>query len=602
MTWFDDGSRVRVYVSTAGDFVSLGVRTEYPFTNPSAGVPSGWSFWAEVGSQSDVYMTVSNGKWTCQNVSTSDPHNGGKYNIVRDFTIDRVNYDYIMEVQSSTMLGRSAAYRGALYSPNNVGGPYGTLNVARAEWEQIAIPMVSLGDTWFMRVYLKANPYWADPAEAKTDWGVQFQNFAIVAVPKVLTPPTWEEVTCDVQRCDTRYGRARFTGRYDVAEASLTIRNDDGQFNYNPNPEAGGFRPGRFIRVTATPPGSSTEYPLYYGVIDSVANEYSLEGRAVVNLSCVDTTSLLSNTNVPTINSESQTLTSGQRIAYLYRSVAWHANMALVDSGQYMQQGIYANGRSVRDEMGLTADSEGSYLYCDRLGRLIYRDRTAPSRISEWNTVQAELLAECPDDTLPVVDDIPTVSNPPQVLLGSLGSNWSRDRIINELLLGNQGGVAMSFVNDDSRKRYGPRTYQRVDFVNVNSTPSYLIERAADLMEGFGDAILRVNSVDFRPTGDGWVWALTVFLNDVVRVRYTNRLANWGYGVVSHVQQVSHSIRPDGWRVTLLLDQPEAFSTWQQAPGLGWDEGIWDESRWDGAQTAVWNIETEWDDGVSVWS
>lgn len=814
MSWFDDGTRVRVYVSTYGDYVSLGDRTDYPFTTPSAGVPQGWTFWAQTGSQSDVYMSVANGRWSIQNVSSTNANNGGKYFITRDIGVLPTSRDYIIRVQSQVMQGKSPANRQVSYAPNNV-GMVGTNVVAQDSWEQVALLPVANTDTTFFRVYLGANPYWANSADAKTDWAIQYQNFAIISMPKNPDKPTWEEITCDVKQCVTRYGRARFTERYDVASAQIILRNDDGEFTYDPFPDTAAFRPGRFIRVTVTPPGSSTEYPHYYGLIDSVADSYGLDGRATVELQCVDTTSLLSNTNVPTVTDPATVLNSGSRIYYLARAARYNMNTVYVDNGVFDQQGITANGRSIREEMGVSADSEGGYLYCDRLGNLQYKNRDAATTIASWKTVQGELLAECapwiyhnklsfpggtdpnygsiatatafdftnqydiqarvtlndvmgptqtivsrgnfwwlrkaagvkrlegklsgtnvvndadipydngqtfwvrvrrgsgfltfytapdsdappgawnqlgsqtvlgismtpstnpisiggmttgdpftlngdvrrvliygqsltnivdvnplatmdgyegqtvvpisvgqpnmaisqsggwhvvtPDERYPsteliTVDTVPTIASPPVVLLKALGSDWSRDRIINELKLANQGGTAFAWVNDPSQTRYGPRTYQRLDFVNVNNKPEYLTTRANDYMIGYSDAILRVNSVDFIPRQGTYEFIMKLFLNDLVRVRYTNRLNGWGFSVVSHVQQIACSIDTDGWGVQLLLDNPVAFNAWDQAQeGAGWDSADWDESKWDGALQAFWSRDAAWSDGISTW-
>lgn len=818
MTWFDDGTRVRVYVSTSGDFVSLGTRTDYPFANPISGVPQGWTFWGENGGvASDVYMSVANGRWSIQNVSSSNANSGKHYNIVRDFPVNNDNR-YLIEVQAQTMQGKSSPYRGVLWSPNNVGGPYGSLLPSLDQWETVKLPITNFASDTFIRVYLKANPYWSDPADYRTDWALQMQNFAVIQIPKVLPKPSWAEITCDVQSCVTRYGRAKFTERYDVATAQLQVRNDDGEFTYDPYPDTAAFRPGRFIRVTVTPPGSSTEYPHYYGVIDSVEDDYTLDGHAVVNIDCVDTSSLLANTNVPTVSSQGQTYSSGSRIYALATVAQLDLNTVYVDSGVFTQQAISANGRTIRDEMGVCSDSEGGYLYTDRLGNLYYRDRTAPSRISTWNTVQGELLGECaqwiyhnklsfiggsgnygtiptstafdftnnfdiiakvtvndidgpqqtivqrglfwylrkqagtrrlegrlsatnvvctadlpygngqtcwvrlrryltanlvfytapatasndippeeawtilgdvtplgiamtpstnpitigandlgangwngdirrvflrgqtnativdvyplatmdgyegqtsvpitipttpmaitqttghsvvtpdalyPSTELVKVDTIPTVAAAPIVNLHALGTNWSRDRVVNEIQLANEGGVAYRVLNADSQKRYGPRTYQRLDFVNVNNQPSYLETRANDYLTGYTDAILRVNSVSYRPTDDTYVFTMKLFLNDLVRVRYTNRLNGWGYSVVSHVQQIGQSISTSGWQVQLLLDHPEAFNAWDQAQeGVGWDDSEWDDGKWDGVLQAFWSREAKWSDGISTW-
>lgn len=818
MTHFDDGVRVKLYVSTAGDLVSLGTRTEYPFQAGGAGIPAGWTMWMEDANAliTDVNWTTQNGRFSVSNASDTNAHNGKKYGIYRDFPVQSGHF-YLVQVQAQVMEDKSPAYREVVYLYNGAGDRYGSSNHAVQGWEQISLPMTWTSGTTFIRVMLKANPYWARTADAQFDWGVQFQNFAMVDMLTSYPDPTWHEVTCDGLSATIRYGRSKFTSRYDVASCQLTMTNTDGDYTYNPNHELG-LRPGRFVRVTIQAPGDETEYPLFYGLIDSLTDAYGLDGKAGVSIQCVDTSSLLSNINVASQGSESSTYKSGGRFYAVLRGIGWLDQMVSIETGVYTQQSIQASGRTVRDELGIIADSEGGFFFTDRIGRMVYKSRDAPANIPQWNTVQAELLAECPDylervklefpgvagngmqteyqtygsmfdccakvtmrdmngpeqcfwsngvnyfskqagtknlvarvgnnthistvplpyndgdtfwlrfrkdylyrgmfDHLPAtesneipnvntmirlgatstsmgattpapdepinfggfgatldsrplnarvwrimwqlspsnnplvdiqpatmdglagalvvpltvpygsnatvkqtgsnvivqpdpdrpttslvpVDNVPTSTTAAIVMLQNLVTDWSRDRVVNQVELANQGGSAFQFTDAESQRRYGPRTYQRLDFVNLNTYPEYLVQRAQDIMDGYTDAVLRVNQVDFRPNLDTYLWAIKVFLNDLVRVRYTNSRNGWGYSVASHIQQIQHTITPHDWQVSLLLDDAEAFNRWDEAAnGMGWDEAIWDEGRWDGFETAQWNREAKWNDGVSVW-
>ncbi|MET0462068.1 MAG: hypothetical protein ABW007_02905 [Chitinophagaceae bacterium] len=818
MTWFQDGVRFKLYVSTDGDFVSLGTRNEYPFVAGGAGVPAGWTKWIEAGANEDVNWTTQNGRFSISNASDTNAHNTGKYNIYRDFPVEQ-GHRYLLQVQAQTMDGKSSAYRWLSYQPNASVGPYSIQLPSVTPWEQLSWPYNPLTGETFIRVLLKVNPYWPKAADFKFDWGVQFQNFAIVDQLASYPDPTWREVTCDVRMLTTKYGRAKFTNRYDVGTAQIVINNNDGEFTYDPNHEWG-LRPGRFLKVVCNLPGSSYDYPCFYGIIDSLTDTYTLDGKATVNVQCVDTSSLLSNTEVPTASPESTTYYSGGRFRQLYNSVGWLPQMASTDTGKFIQQPIRANGRTVRDELGLIADSEGSTFYTDRTGRLTYRERDNTT-MARWDSVYAELLANCPDyvfktkwvfpgivanyasiahaadqsitttadfafrmsmqnmmgpsqcfmskgfnwyikktanaktvqvllaasgtvittEALPyndgevfwlrvqrrnateirvyhcpdtgsngipntasmlllgtvltvsgnigtntsptnigarntggttdpfngrmyrasmyasylgsfaidadpylwdgmegasavplsrptggtmsinttddneliqadptqpptglvTVDTVPTVAAPAIVFLQALATDWSRDRVVNDVQLANQNGSAFQWIDGDSQTKYGPRTYQRMDLLNVNDHPEYLQQRADDLMAGYTDAMLRVNSVDFRPNLSTYAWTLNMFLNDLVRVRYENPQGGWGYAVVSHVQSIQWTISTQDWQVQLLLDDAEAFNRWDAAVGTGWDEGVWDETLWDGYAVAQWSRDTKWSDGVSVW-
>jgi hypothetical protein len=216
------------------------------------------------------------------------------------------------------------------------------------------------------------------------------------------------------------------------------------------------------------------------------------------------------------------------------------------------------------------------------------------------------------DDTwiysLPVVDDIPTVNNAPIICTNALDTTWSRDRVINELSLANQGGSAITVIDADSQKKYGPRTYSRMDFLNDNSHPEYLTLRADDLMQGNTEASIRVNSISFNPSinSDDWAWVLTAFMNDLVRVRYTNRLEGWGFAAVAHIQGIEHTIDTKKWAVRLALDDYESFVFYTFADiESGWDIGLWDEDIWDGAGNpntpAYWNAGYVWSNQNSKW-
>lgn len=1016
MTHYDDGVRHKLFVSTAGDFVSLGNRTDYPFEAGGAGIPAGWTLWVEAGAASDVNFTTAYGRWSVSNASTTDAHNGGRYTIYRDFPVT-AGHRYLIRVQAQTMEGKTSAYRSFTIQGNVNLTRYGSSMRTQQSWEQISHTFTPAGDTSF-RIYLQANPYWGTVAAQTFDWGVQFQNVAVIDQLASYPDPTWHEITCDSLSYTSRYGRSKFTSRYDVASCQITINNNDGEFTFNPYHEWG-LRPGRFVKIVTVLPGSTWENPMFYGLIDSMTDAYALTGKAGVVMQCVDTSTLLSNQTVPSINSESTTYYSGGRFKFLYGSAGWLPQMANTEPGIFIQQPITANGRTVRDELGLIADSEGGWFFCDRNGVLQYRDREAVPRYFSWNTVLAELLAECPDymnrvklvlpgiashygyinhqssfdlttavdmvalvtmpeiapdrtggylsvgtvttpdtadmaitgkvrlswggritsmgtgfpwllnktgttrelmvylyapstfqafstngvstanvdvgvptgtlnvdhtwgieftpgstayttiidgtranmvagapmmathtnaavqlsgnitgavtrvywmqlekldaqgnpsgviwrfdandypgtgttyidprgrtwtlsaasaitpgtittpaqtffykgvwyfrkapngkrldaflggalvtstedlpyangdtfwvrvqrdtsnnvrfyhkvgsagatgiptvgsmvqlgttltatgsmgltttplqiggagatgqswplnarvhrwtliaspngsilaDLVPSqldgyegatlvplnnpagmtmnlvqsvghellvvdpdrepgrlypVDSIPTSTIATIVELQQLQTDWARDRVVNDIQLANQGGSAFQFVDAESQKKYGPRTYQRMDLLNVNTTPEYLITRSHDIMDGYTDAVLRVNSVQFRPNMDTYNWVVQAFLQDLVRIRYTNSKHGWGFSVVSHIQQVEHAVTPHDWVCTLLVDDPEAFNRWDaDESGTGWDEGIWDETLWDGFSVGQWNRDSQWNDGKSVW-
>lgn len=599
--WKDAGLQVRLYISTSGDFVQLGNRIDFPF---NAGGPSGVPFgWTPYGTNyaTDVNFSVGFGRFNISGKLAVPVYNR-TYGASISFPL-KEGYRYLVSAQVQTMQDKSYGTRYIMFvaDPGN-STRFANSRTSQSSWENITVGTAFLNG--FTTGTITLIGYYPS-TQTDPNWGIQWQNLSVLEQAPNYPPPTWQEITCDTRSVQTRYGRDKFTSRYDVGNFTLGVANKDGEFTYDDDPATSwGLRPGRFIRGTVG--NGSAETPLFYGVIDSLSDDYSLDGRVITVINCLDISQLLSNTTVPTSTGNTN-YKSGDRIGILYRAVGWHPDYEDTPSGIFLQQPIYANGRTVRDEIGLGADSEGSYWFAERNGVLKYYDRDWPTKAPTQTAVQAEILAMPEPTQLPVLDPFPTSPTAPWVCAHQLDVDWSRDRIINFLTLANQGGSAVTFEDDESQKKYGVQTYQRTDFLNINDTPEYLQTRANDIMSGFSDAVLRVKSVQFRPTKESYDWASTVFLNDVVRVWYVHPSNLWGYAVVTHVQSVQHSFLPDDWVMTLSLDQPIYFNRFEWDPYMGihgWDLGEWDVNLWDqGSEEAgaLWDRDYRWTTSTSVW-
>lgn len=812
--WYDDGVRIKAYVSNSGDYVSLGKRTEYPFVAGGAGIPADWhAVYNPPAVAADVNWTTQDGRFSISNASATNSHNALYYGIYRDFPVT-YGKAYIINVQARTMQGKWKVSRWLRYFWNGSIDAFGQRKDTEQDWEQLSLYAVPPLAASSIRIYLWIN-YYLYPGEVENfAWGGQWQSVALTELDLTYPDPTWHEVTCESNALDITYGRSRFTGRYDVASAALTVLNDSGQYVYRAS-HPWGLRPGRFIWILLFAP-DGTQWYAFYGIIDNITDTFTLDGRAAARIDAIDTSSLLSNTDVPSVSGDNTTYYSGGRFGALIDAIGWHPTKRNISPGVYVQQGIYASGRSVRDELGLIADSEGGHFWTDRNGNLTYKDRNYYLNTPSANTVQAELIAECPDyvdevlfklpglvgngmsavyqaafafpngmdirakvtfdnivgptddtiasqngcwnfvraagfrqlgfngyyanNVLPfnsgetfwvrakylvssgvvnlyygrdngnldgpaswtslgtkLVGAIPTGPQPvifgatnsamttplkgtlyrcdildsvnlgsaivlnPRDIPGSMGqtsfrltdgntvtvsqtgtnviiqkdpkvtpyrltaidhvpnaigqvvqelrafeSDWSRDRVINDIRVANQNGAALQVVDIDSQKAYGPRTYQRLDYLNDNTHPEYLTQRSNDLMNGWTVAKLRVNRVVFVPTPITYKWAMSMWLGDLVRMRYQHPTEGWNFAIVSHIQGFTHSLNMNGWTVGVNLDQPESFVYYDRPPSelTGWDIDYWDQGIWDNADpnAAYWTSGQVWTDPASKWS
>jgi hypothetical protein len=600
VNWQDQELKVRAYTSLTGDLIKLGTTTEYPFVSGGTqGAPFGWSpYYENGGVYTDVSFTTGSGRFSIGNVGT-DIHGSKRYGIYKDFPVTPGKY-YLISVQCRTTQGRSHAIRYVRFANGN-NHSYLKLNQMWSfqDWENIVVNAANYASTGILRVNLTAAPYTLDPKGIQIDanWGIQFQSVTINEQDATYPMPTWHEITCDTKQVSIHYGRDKFTSRYNSATATVNVDNQDSYYTYG-NGNADDLRPGRLLKITLTLPNTTTELPMYYGVIDSFADKYDIDGSALVQLSCIDTSSLLATMTVPTMHSRDDIVFTGARFNALMDGVGFLFSFKTYSYTSFDQQAIVASGRSARDEAGIIADSEGGWFFVSRTGILTLMGRRWPQYNSRLTTVQAELLAT-PTRQVPIIDDVPTVPNVPIVELRMLATDWSRDRIINDVSIANQDGTAFRYQDFASQKKNGPFTYQRLDYVNDNAQePLFADQRATDLMDGYSDPILRVNSVEFVPTPETFEWCAKAFLEELVRVRYEHPKNGWGWASATHIQGYVHTFTPKSWGMSIALDHPESFAFYETADGSGWDVSYWDIDLWDefGIEGGYWDSGQVWGD------
>ena len=102
---------------------------------------------------------------------------------------------------------------------------------------------------------------------------------------------------------------------------------------------------------------------------------YTIDGKAITTLNGFDISTILANIEVPTASGASSIeYLSHDRIDKILKSVGW--KLYQTSNGTFYQQAVLSSGRSVRDELEVTAESEGGRLYTSAAGRIIYRGRS----------------------------------------------------------------------------------------------------------------------------------------------------------------------------------------------------------------------------------
>jgi hypothetical protein len=340
------------------------------------------------------------------------------------------------------------------------------------------------------------------------------------------------------------------------------------------------------------------------------------QGKATVTMTVFDTTSYTSDIPTPNIWYYSPSILnntlalSGNRVNALLNYAGIADSLRAIDPGIYPMKNVDESGRGLREEIGVTADSEGGSFFGERDGRMVYRDRSWASRDPKGGTVQAQFIAYPHGLNIdPQPDDIPTDPAAPDICPNTMDTDWSLERVINAIILAVVGGTKQYFSNSPSQVENGIRTYQRLDFLNYYwstlTTDTQLAARANDIFSTSLDALLRVRRLTYRPSPDTWKFTLTFFLDWLIRVFYFHPTGDWGFATVVRVQSIEHRITPTEWLVAIDVDQPISFTDeLNPLPPGGWDNSDWDQTTWDDenyTNSALWSAGFNWSNPESKW-
>lgn len=622
LDWRAAGVDLKVELATSGDLVWPVKTTSFPLDpgGPS-GAPTGWTPGVinNLSPVSEYNFTTSGGITSISNKTTTYAHSA---HVISPTWVPVAGRRYRIRVQARIMQGKPTTDRYPQIERSSNGGstwsyyvaPNNQAGTAYPTWENINAFGNPVAATYtHMRVKLNGSP---PTGQSGVLYGMQYQNLYVDEVDTSGTVTgtyafTWADITCDVQSMVIRHGRERFTNRYDVATMQLQLLDDKGVYQFSDDHPLG-LTPGRPIRVTATHKGTS--YPTYYGILDDIGQRYQLDGHVFTTFSVMDASSILGNTQtqsgVESVPNPSERIEEiADQAGYPFRRLDPDATNPYAVG----LQGLMQSGRSLRDEAGITADTEGGSFFGDREGYLVYKNRDWIKTDPLVNTVQANIVAMPHPGVMWNPDGMPTVTDPPLICNSEFQTSWSLDRVMNIVILGNTGSTPKTFTDETSLKKYGPRTYQRLDFIGWGTQgDNFLPYRAADLMAGYADPVLRVDSLSFNTKVQErpdvfWPFILKAYLNWLVRVWYVQPDYQWGYSVCTHIQSIIHSITPTEWRVMMNVDVPQAFTEIELGAG-GWDEGIWDVNIWDQTPDdivegwgAYWNSGQRWNDDRTVW-
>lgn len=189
--------------------------------------------------------------------------------------------------------------------------------------------------------------------------------------------PYWWDVTCDVLDVETSIVRERANAMWEVATATITVRNATGWADYPPPDPAQTFltvRPGRPIRVMASIDDGAAEY-VWGGYIDVQTPTFDASDGESVQLDCIDAKGESGRAQLPALTTAvGGGETAAQRIGRYLNLIGWPSwRRDLTPTSSTLE--ATKMGAQVVDLVNLAADSAIGFAYGDRQGRVAFRGR-----------------------------------------------------------------------------------------------------------------------------------------------------------------------------------------------------------------------------------
>jgi hypothetical protein len=361
------------------------------------------------------------------------------------------------------------------------------------------------------------------------------------------------DVSSLVDSVKTTRGRTALSDVFNTGTMSLRIIDQTGDFNpMNPSsPYYELLTPMRKVTITASYGG--TTYPIFAGYITSYNTTTPRDVGEVVytTIQAVDGFRLFANAQITSVGSATAGQTTGTRIDKILDAIGWPSSMRDVDAGQTTVQADPGTLRTSLGAMHTIESTEYGALYMDALGNLVFQDR---------------------DLTSSSVAGTPVVFNDDGTGIPYSNALWKLDDslVFNKASITRTGGTAQIALNQDSIDKYFLHSYQEQNL--LMETDAEALDNALAYVASRQETSIRCDAVTLDLYTDnynaGIVAALDLDFFDPVTVTTTQP----GSSTLTKTLQVfgvSHDVRPNAWKTTLISLEPiiESFV-------LGTDYGI----------------------------
>lgn len=329
-----------------------------------------------------------------------------------------------------------------------------------------------------------------------------------------------------------RRGRDRVTDHYNNGTATITFIDQTGEFDPSnaSGPYYGEILPMRQLRISATYSGS--EYFLFTGFITSWDYDYEMGfDGAFVTVQAEDAFRLLNLAQIEDVPPSAPGDLPGTRINDLLDEAGWLASLRQISAGEVQLLDDPWTVRPCLQALQTIEDTENGALYCDALGRVVFKSRL--------DVVKASVQTA-------------TVFSDDGIEIGYQAIDFSLDdaELANDVTVQAEGGNEQQVEDATSIETYFRRSLSRTGLMFYDDTDA--LAQAKRILNYRKDVKLRINSVTLDCSTDSTrvLPALTLDYNDPIEVNKTNP-GSTAISALLTVQGISHDIRPGTWQTTL---------------------------------------------------
>lgn len=334
-----------------------------------------------------------------------------------------------------------------------------------------------------------------------------------------------------------RRGRDRVADHYQNGTATITFIDQTGDFDptNESGPYFGEILPMRQLRISATYLGA--EHFLFTGFITSWDYEYQkgFDG-AFVTVQAEDAFRLLNLTQIEDVPPSAPGDLPGTRINDLLDEAGWLNSLRDISEGDTELLDDPWTVRACLAALQTVEDTENGALYCDPLGKVVFKSRTD---VATASTQAATVFSDSGSD------------------IAYQGIDFSLDdsELANDVTVEAEGGFPQQAEDATSIETYFRRTLSRTGLLFYDDNDAY--SQARRILAYRKDVKLRINSItlDCSTDSNRVLPALTLDFNDPIQVNKTNP-GSTALSALLTVQGISHDIRPGTWQTTLTTAFP----------------------------------------------